>query len=658
MGILTAIFIVIASALFGSHILVRTGLAPASNLRRLFIGFGVGVVILGYLVLGIGLLRLLTLPWALCVLLLMLAVGSRELSLIPMASSELRQHLAACWREGYGEKAGLIFIAVWLVLTLTVALLPPASNDWDGLSMHLAQAWTYAHDAAVRPLWFDHHSQFPSTMQMLYAVGMLSDGYVSARILHWLMGVLTMLLAAAIARRHMSPDGGYGPAVCAALVFTTTPILTWLTGVSYVDLAVCFFVLAALDRALAWQASSTPAHLFQTALMLGGAMAIKAQGIPIAGVIMFGALILTLRMKRPLRQWAISGALLIAVAGPWYLKSFILTGNPVYPFAYEIFGGKLWSQRQADDYEYHQLAFGWGQLPPPAAVRDMNFIKKHMLGPREPQKWLLGPIMLTIRPWEFVVNKDWVEVSLLNDWIGILYLPLLLLLIFWHRPSPVATIMWLFLPLWIFWFLMMQYTRYLIPSLVMLVPVAGYSLHRVISRPGIVRATGSTLTALWALWTLVPLTLTLYMASPALTGAASWDDYLTASLDVYAPSRYIAENLPDDAIIATYGEPRSYYFEKPAIWADAGHSQLIRYDKITTPAELITRYRELGITHVLLNRAYGADPAIATEGPLRLVQLAIDDGSLQLVRTFCRHDQYMLLRVEPPEAAIPADAEG
>ena len=649
MGVVMAILVASAALLFGAQLLRWLRITTPDDPSTHFLaGFGIGVVLLAYAILALGLLSALTLPWLLAVLVLMIAIGIGQWRLVPACARAAATYLARFCRE-WGARALLAFMAIWIVLTLAASLLPPDSGDWDGLSQHLAQAWTYAHEGRVRPLWHDHHSQFPCTMQMLYTAGMLVDGYFTARLLHWLMGVFTVAWAVLIGHRFLGGRRSNSPVgLWAAFILMTTPAFTWLTGVCYVDLGQTFFTLASLYFFLKLAVDGDEASLLPAALMLAGGMTVKMQGLAIAGVFVLAVVVLVVSKRRSARGWLQAALVLAVLGGPWYLKSYLLTGNPVYPFAYEAFGGKLWSPQQAELYEAHQLGFGWGEMP--ALEPQASWWQKRFVGPREPYRWLAGPLMLTIRPWDFAVNPALVFQSLLVDWIGPLYLPLLLILLFLKRPPPVRLIMWMLLPLWLWWFFSMQYSRYLLPSLLLAAPLAGYSISMLLSRAGVVRATTATVVCLWAILSLGEPTLGLSMAWPAISGQMSWESYLSGQLDVAEPSTYISRYLPEDAIVATYGEPRSYYFQRLAIWADPGHSRLLEYEKMRNPGDLVARYRELGVTHVLVNRIHVDPFADGDDWLLTLLRGAIETGLLEPATVFPAHPYFLLLRI----AAAPA----
>ena len=396
MGVVMAILVASAALLFGAQLLRWLRITTPDDPSTHFLaGFGIGVVLLAYAILALGLLSALTLPWLLAVLVLMIAIGIGQWRLVPACARAAATYLARFCRE-WGARALLAFMAIWIVLTLAASLLPPDSGDWDGLSQHLAQAWTYAHEGRVRPLWHDPHSQFPCTMQMLYTAGMLVDGFFTARLLHWLMGVFTVAWAVLIGHRFLGGRRSNSPVgLWAAFILMTTPAFTWLTGVCYVDLGQTFFTLASLYFFLKWAVDGDEASLLPAALMLAGGMTVKMQGLAIAGVFVLAVVVLVVSKRRSARGWLQAALVLAVLGGPWYLKSYLLTGNPVYPFAYEAFGGKLWSPQQAELYEAHQLGFGWGEMP--ALEPQASWWQQSFVVPREPYKRLSSPLMLTKR---------------------------------------------------------------------------------------------------------------------------------------------------------------------------------------------------------------------------------------------------------------------
>ncbi len=644
-GLLTAPVIVLGSTLFGVWLLSVLRIRVPRPWPRALTGMALGFVVGAYAVLGLGLIGQLRLPLAGGIWAIMLLVGLTRRRLLSELWSSAGARLRELSAGGAGARAVTGFLLLMAALSLLVAMLPPDGSDWDGLSQHLAQAWTYAHEGRIQPLWHDHHSHFPSTLQMLYTVGMLTDGYLTARMLHWLLGMLSVLWALMTGLRFF----GRGAGLWAGFIVMSTPTFVGLLGISYVDLGVCFALLGALYFFLALVADDDTDALAPLGVLSATACAIKMQGVPAAGVLLVAALIWMLRNRLAVRRWIWAVALTVALAGPWYLKTFIYTGNPFYPFAYELFGGKLWSADRAQAYEYHQLAFGPGELP--GNVMELPPLQRRFVGPRAPLRWLLAPWDLTTRPWEYNVNPALKAQALLADWVGPLYLPLVVLLLIWRRPRAISWALWIFLPLWLWWLFSMQYNRYLLPTLLLLSPAAGYSLSQLLMVHRAVRAGVGTLLSGWSLWALLPLILSLYSAWPAVSGAVTWDRYLAARLDLHPVATHISRYLPDDAVIATYGEPRSYGFERPVVWGDRSHSALLAYEKMRSPTDLLARFSELGITHVLVNPTHSGAPAERRGPEMALLDDAI--GAKMLLQVGVPSRTHLLYRVSADQRGGP-----
>jgi len=647
LGFLILLIITCVAVPVGAQFLRLTRLAPEDLPERLLSGAAVGYVLIGYGTLALGLAHHLT-AWSAAVMLAVFAVaglGNWDLlweGLLRVLSSFLR----AFRSEFHAPLAAILLLL--LLGTLITALEPPAGRDFDGLAEHLAQASFYARHHEVVPLWHDHHSQFPSNMQMLYSLGLLYGSVTATKLLHWFHGLIALFAVFLIGRRFL------GSRTCTAgmLVLATCPMFVWLASVAYVDLAMLAYVLLAVLAFLHWRESGRTQDLLLAALLAGCSMTVKMQGLAVFGVVMVASLLVEpaggsggVSLRTRLARTAFATMVGLCLAAPWYVRSAVNTGNPFYPFAYGVFGGRHWSADRALAYQRHQLEFGLGDLPPQAELDAMPRWKRLLAGPREPWKWLFAPLGLTYLPSEYEVNLGALQ-NLLMTSIGPLWLALLpLLLLLQPRPPAVRLTCWLFLPMWLWWFVSMQLGRYLLPMLAILAPAAGWVIVRY-TRGG--RLGSYFVIAAIGLQSVAALGVVAMLAVPALPvvfGLESREQYLVENLDVYEASAYIAQNTPLDARIATYGEVRTFYFNRDAFWAEYGHSDLIAYDSMSAPSQLITRYRELGITHVLLNARYLPDLTSSLDKPMSLLREAVQTDLLQPVTTFPLHPEFMLFAV-------------
>ena len=232
LAIIIYLAVSLTALLLGTMALRIMRLAPEDPAERGLVAFVLGQVLLALTILVLGLLGHLQ-WWALTHMLLLSALIS--LRNLPACLRQVRQLLAAVGRGLVRSRLRAVHIAIVLVvvLQLVAALAPPTPNDWDGTSEHLAMAKQYARDGRIHPLWYDHHSQFPATVQMLFTLAHVFGVPAAAKLFHWGFGMVALAAALLIGRRLLSPAAGsWG-----ALVLATTPGFAWLMGAGYVDLA-------------------------------------------------------------------------------------------------------------------------------------------------------------------------------------------------------------------------------------------------------------------------------------------------------------------------------------------------------------------------------------------------------------------------------------
>ena len=555
----------------------------------------------------------------------------------------------AIWRPSFGIPWLLL---AWCVITGLAALAPPAGGDYDGLAEHLAHAKVYARTGSYAPLWYDHHSHFPALTQMLFTLGMLLHGPGLAKLFHWAFGVIALGATYVIGERFVRAGSGKW----AALTFASTPIIGWLMQVGYVDLTATAYGLLAVLAFLSWRQGSSTRALALSGLMVGGMMGAKMQGIALFGVLLVGAAVTVLvrraGARRLLKAVGVLALLGAVVAAPWYVKTWVLTGNPVYPFAYSVFGGKYWGEGEARAYSYEQKTFGVGDLPSGEEYARLTGVHRMFIGPRSPRNLLLAPWNITFNPVPFSVRWREGQAALLPVlllmWIGPMYFCGLVGLLGLHvydsltrsggRSPELGTLLWLFLPLWVWWLMSMQLTRYLIPSLVLLAPAVGYVWRRL--EGGIARA-------IPALWMACALAAVSYLAMSPLAvalGVVPQERYLRSACAVYEPSVLLNRIVPPEGKVILYGEPRGFYLDCDYLWGDPGHHRLIPYDELQTPEALVGYLRRMRVTHALINlpQTGGANAG----PPVSLLYQAVDRGLARpVIDESMTRRQYVILDI-------------
>jgi hypothetical protein len=252
----------------------------------------------------------------------------------PVIKDDL-QSLIDSFRQNRGDVPRWLPPAVLItaMLGFLFALLPPAEG-FDGLFYHLTMPERLLADKQVLPydilqFWF------PGLIEgdFLFALGLGSER--TAQLIHWSFSMLMLALIWEWARNLF----GHKPAWWALTMIISMPSLPWVSSWAYTDLALTFVGLASLYALWHWSNTHDNAWMILAGLFAGMAMGIKYTSfiLPVLCVLLIllwenglpSRITSTLRFSVP--------ALLVAL--PWYLRNWLVMGNPFYPF---VFGGRFW----------------------------------------------------------------------------------------------------------------------------------------------------------------------------------------------------------------------------------------------------------------------------------------------------------------------------
>lgn len=520
-----------------------------------------------------------------------------------------------------------VSLVVLGLMALVGALAPPSGWEWDSLSYQLAapKAWVLA--GRIHYLPYDHHSNFPFTWNMLY-LWMLSSGSVAAaKLFHWMCGLLLCGLVAVFARRHLRDGRLVAPT--AALSFATLPIVVWESTTAYVDLATALFTWMSI-HALVNAASDVESGregwagslrwLVVSGVSMGFALGTKMTclvflAMGFAGIVLWQPVVRRRFEMRSLAHAMAWAGLALAVGAVWYVKTWIWTGNPVYPFFWSLFGGKFWNAENAAKYAADQASFGFGKGMAQLASAPWDITMERSLVPPG-------------RGWVFTEYVDFG----LSPFLLAFLIPLPFLL---RRRDPAVVVTVLFgAGVLLSWFVLMQQTRYLLPALPGLA-VAAAAAWAQANAP--VRKAGTVLLGFCAIWAVVRAFDIAGSAWGVVTGAEPQDRYLARRLGPVATAqRWINENSPKDAKVLLVDEPRGFYLDRPYAWAEPNHAAgLFGWDRYASSSEMARDMTRRGYGWVLFNRANAPqDPTRVPEPWRALFYDAIASGELAPVSEF------------------------
>ena len=388
-------------------------------------------------VLGLNILAFITLVFGVCGWLN--SISCWLILIIPAAAGVIfgiRRLLEAKYyfvRKNIMFSTILFFIAIF---TLGTAFCFPYA--WDELTYHVALPFRWIDAGTLKVFTDSPFSGLPALPQLLFRLGCENGGILFPRLLVWMS---YMLLFTAI-YLYFKPLGGRISALALSFLFIANPLIVSMLRSTYVEVFMMLDILAALliirNTEKSWKS------VLLCGLLAGGAVAVKVTGLG-AAMVIFIFLMQKYWGKSKFKSYnfilpfCIGG---ITMALPFYLRPWLATGNPFYPFLASWFGG---TEAEVITSNYHYL------------LGNAHF------GLRTIQGFFTVPIMVAFAGKAFD--------GMILGWI---FVVLLLLNVWWIRnllsePTVVRRSK-LYLPLAIilyycFWFATSQQTRFLQPLL-------------------------------------------------------------------------------------------------------------------------------------------------------------------------------------------------
>jgi len=562
--------------------LLRLVRFPSDKIHE-FIVFGqaLGLGILGLLVFGLGVIQQLN-PMAAWVL-----IGSGCFLLIIELIYHFNEHLTCIKSIRIGKFNWFsTILASLLVLNLIYslfsnALVPP--TGYDELAYHLAIPKIYIRHHSIVYIPYILQSNWPLNTEMLFTLSMLVANEHVARLMTWIGFILLAASLYLYGKKWFGTQAGW----LASVLATSTPMALALAGTAMVEVPLALYTFLAVVCFIDWLEERHLASLLLSAFFSGIAAGIKLNGAQV-GLIVGGAMLLITMIKMPgmapknIGRFLLFGALTFLVALPWYGKAWAQTGNPIWPFLYDIFGGRFWDEE--------------------AAMYLLSYIQSINM-PQNAAHWILGFLFVTLDKGQFGSYS-----------IGYSFLFLL--------PVTCAALIrdadlrhlritrylaLLTLAFYTVWFFQTHQTRFMMTfiGLLALLSAAGLTwLFR----------------ALPGKWAIIPqLTIIGYLLFfswvarpdfrnafvqrlPYLTNQITRDQYLSAYVAGYPAFEYANQNLPQEAyILLSVWESRGYLLDREYMWTNPISQRAIRLDSYSKPAKLAADLRELGFTHVLIN---------------------------------------------------------
>ena len=406
----------------------------------MIIDLALGFNLLALITLVMGALKLLN-PVSIWILLGVFAFAGGVLRIVSLLKTKL-----------IFSRKNIIF-SILLILaalfTLGSALCVPYA--WDELTYHIALPFRWIAAGSLEVFPDNAFSGFPALPQLLFRLGSQNGGILFPRLLVWAT-YLSLFTAIYI---YLKPYARRFVAVFMTFMFIANPLVISMMRSTYVEVFIMFNMLAAL--LLIRETKSSWKTVFLCGVFSGAIVATKLTGVGIS------AIVFIFLWSKYQKSFAAKHSALfiyftlggIFMALPFYLRPWLLTGNPFYPFLASWFGG---GEAELLVAKYHYLMgsshFGLGNI--------LGFFTVFILIAFD-NKSFDGMILgWTFVP--FMILGAWWLRNLCDEgkrfWRMKIYLPVSILFYY------------------IFWFMTSQQTRFLQPLLFLILLAAIHGIRK------------------------------------------------------------------------------------------------------------------------------------------------------------------------------------
>ena len=529
----------------------------------------VGMVLAGTLLTALGFVGLLY-GWLIRLLTVALAPFGL-LTLIELArlarlrkAGWLHAHEESPSRESNAPPPWLVGGCRWaaamvMLATLTSALAPPTAGD--ALCYHLELAKRFLIEHRLVDLPFDDNATYPLIVEMWYLWGLALGGGVPAQLVHWFIGLLfaggTFALGSTIVGRGWATVAATFALLAPGINNQMTAPLNDLALATFTTLALAAWWRAAIDdRPSGWYAMA--------GVMFGGALATKYTALVFLAAWSIAAAVILYRQiarrKVMLRGMATAAVIAVSMAGPWYVRSMWLRGDPIYPYLSTRVEG---AAPKAD---------------------------KRPLG--------VNLLAAMTAPWDVTMSPQ--RVGGRSHQLGPLFLAVLPTLVIARRLRGVATLLIVASAFGLLWFVLRHNVRFLQPVAPLLAVPMAWAISEWRRWPVVPQRIATLSTVGLALVCLaIPVRRGVKLL-PVAVGIESRDDYLRRVEPTYGTALAMRALLTTDACVLSQ-EQRAFYLPG-RITRESIYRRETQFDQ-ATDAELLDHLRHAGFTHLLLAEA-------------------------------------------------------
>jgi hypothetical protein len=267
-----------------------------------------------------------------------------------------------------GVEIALCIVGLALLYYSLLGALQPEVN-FDARWYHLGSASHYVEVGRFYDIVAATHDPAMglNPYQEITLTGLFSlVGVHGARLLAFFDGAIICLAIVAFARSHL---GSVRIGLVAALAFLAIPSVSWASATAYNDLPVALYTLLSVHALVTW--CKAPGRWGWAYLGIAAAafsFGVKAFGLftlALAFACVVTWAVTRSNLRRPITAGRLVIGALVAIVTclPWWIRSYSMTNNPVFPLLNSVFHSEYWNSYAAATQASANRKVSIGTLP-------------------------------------------------------------------------------------------------------------------------------------------------------------------------------------------------------------------------------------------------------------------------------------------------------
>jgi hypothetical protein len=245
----------------------------------------------------------------------------------------------------------LAILTLFLIVVLSAIKTP--GGAWDDTMYHLPLARFYVEHHAIVLYEYIRFPLFPQNIELLLSLGLMMGRDVLAQ---GMATVPLFIISIGLIGASMSLLDSKIAGFLAVLALFSLRVVHWSMGSALIDNGLALFCWGAILALALWVGTDhqSKGWIFIAGMLAGGAAGSKYLGLVL--VFLLGFYLLAVR-----RDWRASllyGIIVFVFGSWWYLRSFVISGDPFHPAGGNIFGYFLWNAQDLLGQKAEQATYG------------------------------------------------------------------------------------------------------------------------------------------------------------------------------------------------------------------------------------------------------------------------------------------------------------